>query len=227
MLRSGDFRTAHEQLGVIVEENPEFTEARRLLAGAKLALGDTGGAEKVLRETVALDPAWSPTLTMLGELLLASGRHVEAEQLLLQAATSKQADPRAALVLARRYNDTRRHAQALAIAAPFCAGGKAAPELAAQHVNALVALGRGDEAIDFYRRIIADSPGNITAAHALAIALHAVNRHEEAERTLRPVLSRGHSTAALCYTQARSLIALGDFERAEAILRDCLRREPQ
>jgi tetratricopeptide (TPR) repeat protein len=227
LLRSGNFRTAQEQLEIIVEENPDFTEARRLLAGAKLALGDTGGAEKILREAVALDPAWSPALTMLGELLLAGGRHAEAEQVLLRAATATQADPRAALVLARRYNDTSRHAQALAIATPFCAAGKAAPELAALHVNAMIALGRGDEAIGFYRGIVADSPDNTTAAHALAIALQAVNRHEEAERALRPVLSGGHSSAALCYTRARGLIALGEFERAESTLRDCLRLEPQ
>ena len=197
LLQAGEFRAAHDRLEDIVRGNAEFTEAKRLLAGAKLALGDASGAEKVLREAIALDPSWSPTLTMLGELLLASGRHAEAEQMLLQAATAKQADPRAALLLARRCNDTRRYAQAVAIAAPFCSGGKAAPELAAQHVKALVALGRGDEAVGFYRGVTADSPDNTAAAHALAIALQAINRHEEAEHTVQSVLSSGRTTAAL------------------------------
>ncbi|TAN02823.1 MAG: tetratricopeptide repeat protein, partial [Rhodanobacteraceae bacterium] len=227
LLQAGDFRAAHNRLERIMREHPGYAEARRLLAGVKLALGDTAGAEKVLREAAALDPEWSPTLTMLGELLLGSGRHAEAETFLLQAATAKQADPRAALVLARRYNDSQRPAQALAVIAPFCVRSHVAPELAAQHVNALATLGRSDEAVAFYRRIVANAPADAAAALALAIALQAANRHDEAERSLRHVMSHGHPSAALCHTQARSLTALGAFDRAEAALRDCLRAEPQ
>ena len=224
LLQTGGFRTAHDELEIIVREHPDYAEARRLLAGAKLALGDVTGAERLLRESAALDPTWSPTLTMLGELLLGGGRQAEAEALLLQAATARNADPRAALVLGRRYNDSRRHAQALAVIAPFCAMGNIAPELAEQHVIALVALGRCDEAVTFYRHRAA---GTAAASHALAIALQAAHRHDEVEHTLQRMLLQGHPTAAVCHTRARSLIALGAFDRAETALRDGLRLEPQ
>ncbi|MBN8736311.1 MAG: tetratricopeptide repeat protein [Xanthomonadales bacterium] len=227
LLQSGDYRAAHDRLEVIASTNPDYAEARRLLAGAKLALGDAAGAEQVLRAAAALDPVWPPTLTMLGELLLNGGRQTEAEQFLLRAATGAPADPRAALVLARRCNDTRRHAQALAVAAPFCVTGNAAPELATQHVTSLVALGRKDEAIAFYRRLAADSPDNAAAAHALAVALQAADRHGEAESVARRTRAREPQTAAFSYTHARSLVALGAFDRAEAALRDCLRADPQ
>lgn len=227
LLQAGDFRTAHDRLEIIANDNPDYGEARRLLAGAKLALGDTAGAERVLRAAAASGQAWPPTLTMLGELLLNSGRQAEAEQFLLRAASMKPADPRAALVLARRYNDTRRPAQALAVAAPFCAAGNAAPELAAQHVAALVALGRKDEAVAFYRAIVAKAPGNPAAAHALAVALQSSDRHEEAERLALRAREGEPRSAAFCYTHARSLVALGEFDRAEATLRDCLRLDPQ
>ncbi len=227
LLRSGDFRTALEQLERVIEENPRFAEARRLLAGTRLALGDAAGAERVLRDAIALDPGWTPTLTMLGELLLNSGKHSEAEQFLQRAAGGTAADPRAALVLARFYNDSQRPAQALAAVAPFCANGDAAPELAAQNVTALAALGRKDEAVAFYQRIHMASPDNVAAAHALAVALQASGQHEEAERVATRALKRGHPTAGLSYTQARSLIELGEFQRAEAALCDCLRLEPQ
>jgi predicted Zn-dependent protease len=164
---------------------------------------------------------------MLGELLLNSGRHAEAEPLLLRAATGTPADPRAALVLARHCNDRQRHAEALAIAAPFCAAGRADPELVAQHVTALAALGRGDEATEFYQRLAARSSGSPVAVHGLALALQQSNRHAEAERMLRPLLAHARRSAALCHAQARSLIGLGEFERAEAALRDCLQQEPQ
>lgn len=227
LLQSGDFRAAHEQLQAIVERHPDYPEAQRLLGGAKLALGDAGGAERILRHAVEIDPGWTPTLTTLGELLLGSGRFAEAEAFLQRAATGKPPDPHAALVLARWYNDRRQPARALAIVAPFCAGDSASPELAVQHVNALVALGRGGDAITRYQGIVAKAPDNVAALQALAVALQAANRHGEAENLARCAREHGQPTAALCYTHARSLVALGAFDRAESALRDCLRLEPQ
>lgn len=227
LLQAGSFRSAHDQLEAIVGDNPDFVEALRLLAGTKQALGDAADAEKLLREALALDPTWTPTLATLGELLLNSGRGSEAEPLLLRAVAGSSPYPRAALVLARYYNDHKRPAQALAVAAPLCVTGNADPELVTQYVAALAALGRQDEAVAGYRRIVAASPDNFAAAHALAIALDATAQHAEAEGVARNALTRGHKTAAVYYTHARSLIALGAFERAEGALRDCLRLEPR
>jgi tetratricopeptide (TPR) repeat protein len=131
------------------------------------------------------------------------------------------------LLLARYYNDAGRPAQALAVAAPLCVSGKADAELAAQHVTALVALGRQEEAVAGYRGLVAAAPNNHAAAHALAIALNATGRHEEAARVAHHTLTRGHKTAALYDTYARSLIAQGALERAEAALRECLQLEPR
>jgi tetratricopeptide (TPR) repeat protein len=135
--------------------------------------------------------------------------------------------PIAVLVLARYYNDHKRPAQALAVAAPLCATGNADPELVTQHVAALAALGRQNEGVAGYRQIVAAAPDNLSAAHALAIALDAATRHDEAERVVHGALTRGHRTAAAYQTHARSLIALGAFDRAEDALRDCLRLQPR
>src|SRR5439155_18409502 len=135
--------------------------------------------------------------------------------------------PRAALLLARYYNDTGRPAQALAVAGPLCTGGKADEGLAAQHIGALVALGRQQEAVAGYRSLVAAAPDNLAAAHALAIALNATGQHEEAERLAQHTLARGHKTAALYNTYARSLIAQGALNRADAALRDGLALKPR
>src|SRR6266702_7503005 len=134
LLQAGSFRVAHDQLEAIVGANPEFVEALRLLAGAKQALGDAVAAEKLLRQALNLDPGWTPTLATLGELLLTSGRGSEAESLLRRAVAGSPPYPRAALLLARYYNDLGSPAQALAVAAPLCVGGKADADLAAQHI---------------------------------------------------------------------------------------------
>lgn len=227
LLHHGEFRAAHDRLEPVVNDHPEFVEARRLLAGTKLALGDAVAAEALLRQAISIDPDWTPTLTTLGEWLINAGRYDEAEQLLHRAVTAKAADARAALILARFYNDRGRHADALATSAPFCATARSGPELATQHVTALAALGRADEAVAFYRRRVQASPDDLAAAHALAIALHAANAHREAEHTANQTLARGYRNASLSFTHARSLVALGAYERAEAALRDCLALQPQ
>jgi predicted Zn-dependent protease len=227
LLRVGSFRAAHDQLETIVDANPGLVEALRLLAGTKQALGDAAGAEELLRRALALDPDWTPTLATLGELLLNSGRGSDAEALLQRAVAGSPPYPRAALVLARYYNDTGRPAQALAVAAPLCISGKADAELAAQHISALVALGRQEEAVAGYRSLVAAVPNNFAAAQALAIALNATGQDEEAERVAQNTLARGHKTAALYNTYARSLIGQGALDRAEAALRDCLQLEPR
>jgi tetratricopeptide (TPR) repeat protein len=227
LLQARSFRAAHDQLESIVEANPEFVEALRLLAGTKQALGDLTGAELLLRRALALGPNWMPTLATLGELLLAGGRNEEAEALLQRAASGSQVYPRAVLLLARYYNDTGRAAAALRVAAPLCMSGAADADLSAQHIAALAALGRQADAVSGYRALAQAAPNNIEVAHALAIALNAANQQDEAARVAEQVLSRGSKSVALYNTYARSLIAQGDFERAESVLRDCVELEPR
>ena len=227
LLQAGQFHAAQQRLEGIVETNPSFVEALRLLAGTKLALGDARGAEEILRRALEIDPTWTPTHTTLGELLLANGRGSEAERALERALEGSRPDPRAALVLSRYYNDTARPARALQVAAPFCIGGKMDPELATQHVTALIALGRQAEAVPLYTNLAGAAPDSPAPAQALAFALNAVGRHAEAGRVAHRALVRGLRTAALCLTYAKSLMAEGANERAETALRDCLRLEPR
>jgi len=224
LLQSGDFATARARLREIVAEHPAFVEALRLLAGTEQALGDPLAAETLLRRAVELDPNWTPSLAALGELLLTSDRVDEAEPLLLRASRRLS---RAALVLARHYNDTQRFADAASVAALLCASPDAEAELVAQHVTALAALDRIDEAVTSYRRAANASPGNPRAAHALAIALDAAARHVESEQVSADVIARGNAAWAVHQTHARSLIALGEFDRAELALRETVRLQPR
>lgn len=224
LLQSGDLRGAHDRLQSVLDTQPDYVEALRLLGGIRQSFGDTEGAEALLRRAMGIDPGWAPTLLTLGELLLQCGRPDEAVPLLRRAA---QRLPQAALLLARHYNDQQQAAEALAVIAPVCAAGQIHPDLVAQHVAALAALGRQDEAVVLYRRFADTAPDSPAATHALAMALGAANQHAEAERNIQHALTRGHRSAAVYFTQASSLVALSDFERAEHALRECLRLEPR
>ena len=227
LLQAGNFRVAHDRLVEISRDHPDSVEVLRLLAGTMQALGDVDGAEALLRRALELDPTWTPTLTTLAELLLASGRAEEAESLLRRAVCGSPPFPRAAFVLARYCNDLKRPEQALEIAGAAIAAGNFDPELVTQHVAALAALGRSGEAVAGYRHIVGASPGNLAAAHALAIALDTANQPAEAAAVAERALARGHSSPALLFTQARSLVALRAFDRAESALQECVRREPR
>jgi Flp pilus assembly protein TadD len=226
-LQAGQFRQAHDRLELIVAALPGFVEALRLLAGAKLALGDAQLAERLLRRALELDANWPPTLTTLGELLLAAGRSTEATPFLERAAAGTPPDPRAALVLARLYNDTRRPADAVRVAAAHCSGDKLDPELAAQHIAALATLGRQTEALTGYRRLAERLPRSATTAHALALALATADQHAEAVRVVQTLLASGYQHPSLHRLHGRSLNALGAPDEAESALQQCVRLEPR
>lgn len=226
-LRADDFPSAYEQLVAIVETFPDFSEAQRLLGGVQFATGDAIGAERTLRRAVKANPDWVPTLTMLGELLFATDRRPEGEQLLLRAVAGRPADPRAARMLAHWYNDLLQPARALSVAAPFCSGADIAPELASQHVTALVALGRGADAVAHYRAVVERFPASFGALQGLALALQATGGHDEVMNVVRRARRHGQPTAALCFAHARSSAVLGDFEGAELALRECIALDPQ
>ncbi|HEX3397295.1 MAG TPA: tetratricopeptide repeat protein [Steroidobacteraceae bacterium] len=227
LLQSGQYTAAHSQLESLVRANPDYAEGLRLLAGTKLALGDLSQAEFLLRRALELDPKWTPTLTSLAELLLAAGRSAEAVSLLQRAIQGSPPYPRAALLLVRHCLDTGRPASALEIATPWCNGGKLDGDLSALHVAAYAALGRQNEAVAHYRRLVALAPDNHIAAHTLAVALNAANQPQEAEGVAGQALRCTRPTAALHLTHARSLITLERFEQAELALRECVRLEPR
>jgi predicted Zn-dependent protease len=226
LLQSGQYSAAHSQLESLVTANPDYVEGLRLFAGTKQALGDLAEAESLLRRALEIDPKWTPTLTTFAELLLIAGRSAEAVPLLQRAIHGSPRYPRAALLLVRHYLDAGQPASALEIATPWCNSGKADDELAALHVAAYAALGRQNEAVANYRRLVALAPENHIATHSLAVALNAANQPEEGERVVRQTLRRTRPTAALHYTHARSLITLERFDQAELALRECVRLEP-
>jgi tetratricopeptide (TPR) repeat protein len=221
LLQTGQFAAAHARLEAVVAANPDYVEGLRLLAGTKQVLGDIVQAESLLRRALQIDPTWPPTLTTLAELLLATGRSVEAMPFLQRAVRSS---PRAAYLLARLYLDGGQPAAALEIATLWVDSGKADMGLSELLVSAYAALGRQGEAVAHARRMGVGSP---VATYTLALALNAAQQPEEGERVARQTLTHTQPTAALHYTHARSLIDLERFDEAELALRECVRLEPR
>ncbi|MGH8122553.1 MAG: tetratricopeptide repeat protein, partial [Rudaea sp.] len=226
LLQAGKFPLARTALEQIVQSAPRFVEAHRLLAGALQALGDVVGAERTLRNAVAIEPRWAPAQAALGELLANNGRTQEAELPLRLALASGQSYPRAALVLAHLLNDAKRSAEALEVTAPFATAAQPDLDLLAQRATALGALGRHDEAIMLYRRIVAALPNHAGAELNLAAALDAGGRHRDAESAARRAIANGADTPEAHHLHARVLIASNRLDEAEAAWRAALRQRP-
>jgi tetratricopeptide (TPR) repeat protein len=227
LLQAGQYSAAHSQLESLVSANPDYVEGLRLLAGTKQVLGDLAQAESLLRRALEIDPKWTPTLTTLAELLLSAGRSAAAVPLLERAIQGSPPYPRAAFLLVRHYLETGQPAAALQVATPWCTSGKVDGDLAALHVAAYAAVGRQNDAVSHYRRLVEVAPDSLVAAHTLAVALNAANQPKEGERVVRQTLGRTRPTASLHLTHARSLITLERFEQAELALRECLKLEPR
>lgn len=226
LLQTGQYVAAQSQLTAVLFANPDYVEGLRLLAGTTQALGDLATAEALLRRALALDVAWTPTLTSLAELLLLTGRGAEAVPLLEAAIRGVPRYSRAAFILARHHLNAGRPQAALEVATPWCNGRDMDAEFSALHVAAFAALGRQSEAVAHYRDLETFAPDNWVVKHALATALNAAGQPAESERAVLQALRRTGPTAALHHTHARSLIALERFDDAELALRECIRLQP-
>jgi tetratricopeptide (TPR) repeat protein len=217
LLQAGNFVTARVVLERLVQAVPDFAEARRLLAGALLALGERAGAESHLRHAVAAHPDWAPAWSALGELLVDSARAEEGEQALRRAAQSGRY-PRATYLLAGLLNRCGRYGEVVDLTDMPARGAQADHDLLRQRALAFLALGRPEDAIALYRRIVAEAPENGNAEALLAGALDSAGHHYAAEQSARRAIGKGMTSPETLYLHARTLIAVDRAHEAEELL---------
>jgi tetratricopeptide (TPR) repeat protein len=101
------------------------------------------------------------------------------------------------------------------------------PDAVARNLaNALLLLGRTDEAVAHYRKVIDNEPGDVAATYNLAVALTALGRTDEAVATLRRVLRLDPDNVSANKDLARALVAQGHPEQAIAYYRKAVERQP-
>lgn len=150
--QTGNPGGAAERLSRLVEIQPDNRKARRLLAAAHWRLGDAAAAAATLRPLADEPGADSYSLTLMGKALAKLGKGAEASAYLTRAAQPQQgADP--GLLGASVDPETLARLRREADADP----DQAPPQI--QLIRALLALGRGDEALARARRLQSAHPG--------------------------------------------------------------------
>lgn len=225
MLAANRFAAAATWLAKYVMAAPSDARAFWLLAGARMRTEDYDGAERAVRNCIALSPGTAAAHVLLGEILACQSRFTEAESALREGLRLAPGLPQGMVGLARVMQSEGRHQEALGCLAEH----PGTPPLTGVHglrAHSLLALRHWPEAVSELRLAVAQQPGNASMSSALATALLEAGDVRAAETVAREAVARHPDDANPLYALARSLIAGRDYAAAETALREVSRLEP-
>ena len=224
--RRRDLPRAERACRAILDREPANGEALHLLGLVRRKLGDTAGAEQLLRESIALVPRRAEFRVNFSNLLSAQGRLTEAEAELRAALALEPGSREARLALSRLLNRGGAHAEAEKEARALLAGDADDAEALAALGNAARDQGRLDEAEASFRRALAIEPGYTVARHNLGAVLSRLKRSEEALAELDRAAAQGLSGPELGCNRGKALLDLGRFDEAERVLAETVAQVP-
>jgi tetratricopeptide (TPR) repeat protein len=91
----------------------------------------------------------------------------------------------------------------------------------------LAAAGRSQEAMDLYRDILSENPGNVRARNGLGELLEALGQHEQGLEQFDAALKVEPENVDVLVNRGSALGLLGRYEEAESELRRALRLAPE
>jgi tetratricopeptide (TPR) repeat protein len=226
LYRSGDLAAAVERIAPIVERQPDWAVAVRILGLCRLKLGDVGAALALLQRAAALAPGDPWAQVHLAMALQTAGRPAEAAPLLRAAAEGlpRDATPLVNLVGALlAMGDS---------AGAISAGEEArrrAPNLAAAHYalgQALLAAARWEGAEEACSAAVTLAPGFADAWVNLGLAQYRLGRMGQAHAAMSRALQVApRHRAALANLTAFERLR-GQVDEPEALLRQALVEDP-
>ncbi len=219
-LAEGNQRGAIIELKNVVEDEPDNSRARALLAEALLQLGDAEAAQAEMRRALDLGAEPSSVAQVNADILLAQRQYKELEQWLSSAQLGLNEEQRALLLARAKLGQGDFEAADRTIRSAM----QAAPgSLALQRGLAEVLAARGDReaALDQLQQIIAKDPGNARALLMQASLLMQGGRVDEAEQAYSAALQHGSTSLTLPQkviatgAQVEIHLARGDVPKAE------------
>ena len=198
-----------------------------LLGLVRRQVGDTAGAEPLLRRSIELCPARSEFRVNLSNLLVAAGRLDEAQAELRRALAVEPHSRTARLALARLLIRVGRCAEAESEARPLLVRDNRDAEAWATIAGAQRDQGKLAEAEASYRKALAVRPEYTLARHNLGALLGQLERAEESLAELDRAAQLGATGPELHFNRARALTELGRFDEADATLVAAVRQWPE
>jgi tetratricopeptide (TPR) repeat protein len=207
-----------------LENSPEDTLTRMLLARVYIRLGEYSEAEKQYRIVHELDPSDVTSLLLLSELHLNQEMLVNAEQVLREVLEVDPESYAALVLLARIYLSTahfddaeEQYDKALEL--------NWSVDLLMEKGEVYRAREEFDKVIALYREILEKDRGNERAALALVNQLLQVDREGEALDELNRLKERKNLPGRVELSVARLFARLEKYNQAIELLRSSLERE--
>jgi len=226
-LQQHNFREAEAVCRAALEKAPCNAPALHLLGLIRKDGGDTDGGERLLRESIALEPRRAEFRANLANLLRRLGRLAEAEHAYREALALDPLHRPARLGLTRTLNDLHQHTAAEAEARRILAAHPADPNAWSLLAAVLRDQHRIAEAEAAYRSAIGAQPAYAQAHHNLGSLLAEEHRAEEALESLARAQALGVAGFELTFNRARALLALYRIDEAEQGFAEAVALEPR
>lgn len=226
LLRQGNLAGAEAACRDLLTKAPRNPAATHLLGLIRKDAGDAGDGERLLRESIALEPGQPEFRANLANLLRKLGRPKEAEAAYRE---SLQLDPKqlaARAGLVRALSDQGQHVAAEKEARTLVAANDrdtSAWSLLAMTLREQMRLPEAEQA---YLRAIAVAPNQPQAHHNLGSVLTRMDRAEEAMQALERARSLGLEGFELAFSRGLALIQLYRIDEAERAFEQAVQLNP-
>lgn len=185
-----------------------------------------GEAARILRGVASAHPSLADVRRLFGLALRDCGDRAGAESELRAALTLDPASGPAAVSLSELLLGAGRGEEAAAVLDVLAGSPSADIHVLTANGDALMAIGRLDDAIAAYDRAVGAAPGSAVAEHNLALALGEAQRFGDSEAATRRAFAKGLDGLETWLVHARALFGQGRFPEAEAAYREAVRRRP-
>lgn len=226
LVRQGNLPAAETACRNFLTKAPRHAGALHLLGLIRKDLGDTADGERLLRESIALEPRQAEFKANLAHLLRRTGRPKQAENLYREALqlVPNQAAARAGLVRALTdqalHVDAEKEARALLVANERDSNAWSLLAMTLREQSRLL------EAEQAYRRAIEIAPNQLQAYHNLGSVLNRMDRAEEALQALDRAQALGLAGFELIFSRGIALTQLYRLDEAERAFEQAVKLHP-
>lgn len=226
LVRQGNLAGAESACRNLLSKAPRHAAAIHLLGLIRKDLGDTAGGERLLRESITLEPGQPEFRANLAHLLRRIGRPKEAETVYREALRIEPSQTAARAGLIRALSDQGQHVSAEKESRALLATNERDSNAWSLLAMALREQSRLPEAEQAYRRAIEVAPNQAQAHHNLGSVLNRMDRAEEAMQALDRAQALGLAGFELTFNRGIALTQLYRLDEAGHAFEQAVKLNP-
>lgn len=227
LLRERQFAQAEAVCRQVLGQSPRSASALHLLGLIRKDAGDPAEGERLLAQSIEIEPNNADFRANLANLLRRLGRPQDAERRYREALGLNPAHRQARLGLIRALADLGQHSAAEAESRKLIAAQGTDAEAWSALAMTLREQNRLPEAEAAYRQATAASPDYANAHHNLGSLLTGMERAEEALAELERAQKLGVTGFELAFNRGRALTQLYRIEEAEKAFAEAVALNPR